>query len=254
MSNVENFPTPEESAITPPAEAVQKAPPPQAILGLLKAQLQGATNLITGDLKMIDPKVSPTTYQTYRWLGGAFAECYRKLVEAAKSASIVPDDVPVPTFFLLDIPEVLANAEGRFLTAFEACDLDNMPPGEPKEAEFERLLKIKWAINKAVHAAMQNFAALADALNSPTYKLAATEEERVAAWRAARRKKFEETLTAIDANEAELKKGLEQLAASKATILKHLEDNDQLTFNDIDPDKPVILGEDETVPDESAAP
>lgn len=239
MEPVTEFPKPP----TPPA--------PEVILGRLQTELRASANLITAAIRTLDSKTQPTTYQTFRWLGGALVECEKRLRDTAKLAEIVPAEVDVPEFLLLQIPLVLANAEGRFLTAFEQCKLDELPPGNPKEAEFERLLKIKWALNKAVQEAMQNFGALENALSSETYKLDITEEQRVVAWRAARRKQFEGNIADIEKQEAQLNKILVVLKESKAKVLGYLEENDQMTFNDIDPTKPVILGE-TPAPDEAA--
>src|SRR4051812_13338563 len=110
---------------------------PVTAFSLIRDQLASASAVLASALKGVDPKQEPTTYQVYRWLGGAFIECIKKVEELAKAAN-VELSAPVPQeMLLIQIPALLADLEPRAFAATKSFDLDNLPPGNPREPAFE---------------------------------------------------------------------------------------------------------------------
>lgn len=206
-------------------------------IAVLRAQLLDAVNIITAKLAGTDRKTEPTTYQTYRWLGAAMQSCEAALGELVRSTDLPIAVVDFEGMLYLQIPVLLADAEPRLLEAMKIFNLDQLPPGNPGEPEFERLLKIEIKINKAMGEAARQLATLTHTLGLPAYKLGITEKDRANAWREARRTKLQSLLGDLEKQLTEAREYLAALEAAKAKAVQNLDENDQLSFDEIDPKK-----------------
>lgn len=233
--NIEQFPSP----VDPKVQSAM-------VIAILRAQLLDAVGVLTAKLAGTDRKTEPTTYQTYRWLGAAMHSCEAALGELVKSTNLPMVKVDFEGMLYLQIPVLLADAEPRLLEAMKVFNLDQLPPGNPGEPEFERLLKIEIKINKAMGAAARELATLAHTLSLPAYELSLTEEARATAWRVARRTRLESLVGDLDKQLVEAREYLAALEAAKAKAIQQIDENDQLTFEDIDPAKAPQLGEEIT--------
>lgn len=204
---------------------------------LLRTQLLNAVSILTTELGKTDRKTEPTTYQTYRWLGAAMKSCETILGNLVGCADLPGVVVEFEGMMLVQIPVLLADAEQRLFEAMKVFKLDDLPPGNPGEPEFERLLKIEVKLNKVNAEAARQLATLAHTLSLPAYKLGITEAERATAWRGARRTKLEDLLGTLDTQLAEAREYLTALESAKAKAVVQLETNDQLTFDEVDPQK-----------------
>lgn len=190
--------------------------------------------------KKADKTTMPCTYQVNRWVYNGFCEAQKLFYAMLKDAEIQlfeqPDEFTVRDSAAA-ITDFIDNAEIQVdKIMFTPFKLDDLPPGNPGEKEFERLLKPKIALNKSYSALMRAFSVLHTALFSPNYKLGLTEHEYVLAWRAERKKRMQAFLLDIEAKQAENEKYVAGLAAAKKALELQLADNDQMNFDsEIDP-------------------
>jgi len=216
------------------------------VLTVLRLNLFFACSVMAEEIKKLDLKASPCTYQTYRALGGMMQDAADSITAMAKAAEIPMQDQPseFKSFGIDDIPALFEKAEkvvdDVMMIPFA---LDDLPPGNPGEKEFEALLKPKIETNKKYSEGMHKLAVLANALDSKTYCLGITEEVRCKEWRAARKVALENVLVDIDRQLKETEEFLAALNKSRAAIVERLATNEQMTFDqEIDPEKAPEIG------------
>jgi Skp family chaperone for outer membrane proteins len=210
----------------------------------MRDQLAAAAELLATELSGLEQAAKPTTYQTYRWLGGAMTSCQAKLVALADAAGVKIWPVADAGMILLQMHLLAADFENRVIQCFNAKgQLDQLPPGEPGEPKFEKDLKALIAVNKAYTELLHELAALSNALSSDTYRLGISEEERAAAWRAARKAKLEQVYEEAKKALAEAREYTEKVQKSVDEVARQLETNDQLTFGEIDGGHAPEMGE-----------
>jgi|GEM_PF-6488008 hypothetical protein len=217
------------------------------VLTNLRLNLVFACSVLAEEIKKITFKESPCTYQTYRALGGMMQEGADSITAMCKAADIPMQDQPesFKDFGLSDIPALFEKAEkivdDVMMIPFK---LDDLPPGNPGEPEFERLLKPKIETNKKYSECMHKLAVLANALDSKTYCIGITEDERRKEWQAARKAALENVLVDIDRQIKETEEFLAALNKSRTAIVERLATNEQMTFDqEIDPTKTPELGD-----------
>lgn len=206
------------------------------------------------DLREI--KKLPTSYQTLRFHIAAIRKIIAGLESMSEALRLVP-----PTHFIAvaklpsDIATSLTDSETEFFKLKALCKLEELPPGNPGEKEFERLLKPLIAANKAFETTLHLIADEAAALSSPTYKLDLSEEERAAAWREARTTKLSEVLTNIDEALVESEKHTAALRKQRAAVVEQITNTSQMTFADeIDPAAAPEVGGETLTPDAGPQP
>lgn len=214
-------------------------------LSVLLAQYEAAKLRITFLLAETAKALFPTTVETCKWYGKLFEECARGVTDLAKAADLELDTTVLAGFSTVRAIELgLQNAEKRVHEAMLPFKLDELPPGEPKEPEFERLLKKLHILNKAYAALQMNNATLVDGFVSPLFKFDLTELDRAKAWQAERTRRLQEELKNVEFAIAETGDHLRKLTEAKTSILKAITKGGQMKFLDMesevpfDPEKP----------------
>lgn len=205
-----------------------------SVLTILNLQLRFIISLIEMKIEQADVKSVPTTFQVWRFLIGETRGAIGSLEAMLKDAEVQLADQPADwTGFTYEgVADIIDTAEIRVEKCmFGPFALDDLPPGNPGEKEFERLLKPKIALNRSYTQFMHKLANLHTALFSDTYRLDISEEARVAAWRKSRKEKLEATLKDIERLFAENEAYLKGLNEAKAAVLERIEGNEQMTFD-----------------------
>jgi hypothetical protein len=202
------------------------------VLSVLNTELTCYRVLSAKKAAETDSMQAPTSYQTYRYFIGALKDAQDLLHVMCKVAEVqlrAADEALQSD--LLNLAECSDSAESRVEKCmFGPFQLDNLPPGNPGEPDFERLLKPKIALNRAYSQLMHQLAVLHTALFSPTYKLDLTEEERLTAWRAHRKSELEKVLANIQAEIEDNLKYAAALAKAKENVEEKISTNDAMTF------------------------
>jgi hypothetical protein len=217
------------------------------ILGGLDLELMRIEDLMERRIAESDPLVIPTTYQVYRFFRGCALEAGVLLDTMLGDAQLAVDTVS-PYFKDFDvegIAAVLDTAEIRVEKCmFGPFKLDDLPPGNPGEKEFERLLKPKIALNRSFTQLMHKLAMMHTAVFSEEYRLDISEETRVIAWRKNRKNKLEGVLRDIELKLVENEAYLKALNDAKAAVLERISGNEQMNFDqEIDPTKTPETGD-----------
>ena len=213
-----------------PAKAVASPADTPAILGGLLSEFRGLAAILSHKASLLNHKTEPTTFQSTRYLNGECEKVIKELdllgdILVAGTYPSLPQDFNAET-----IVEKLLTAETRVYGLKDAHKLDDLPPGNPGEQEFERLLKDKITTNRVFTGLLNLIATTVAALTSDTYKLGLAEPERAAAWRLARKTKLEAIMVDIDQKLDEGRKYVESLETARAGLVSRLADNDQMTF------------------------
>lgn len=236
------------SPATEPVKRPALTEPPVIRLTLsdLRAELVSSGRYMETSLQNCSPKEVPCTFQVFRFLKTSFEEAVNALDTMCKDASIeLSLFLPMPELNDERITALIDTAEARVYDCiFESQQLDHLPPGNPGEKEFERLLKPKIALNRTFTACMHKLATLHSTLFSATYKLGLLEADRKVAWREARKVKLDALLLDIDKQMIEGQAYVDALIKARAAVLERLTNNETLKFDEeIDPSKPVESGD-----------
>lgn len=215
---------------------------PLPVLSGINDQLAAAAGLLAAELSGTDFATSPTTYQTLRWLGGAVTSCQAKLAALAKAKGIALWPVAETGLLLIQLQLVAADFENRVIGCLNPKgELDQLPAGNPGEPQFEKELTALIAVNKAYSECLNELGLLSNALGSDTYKIGIGEEERVKAWRAARKAELAKALSESNKALMEAEEYTDKVRKARDSIVAELETNDQMLFTEIDKNAAPVL-------------
>lgn len=138
------------------------------------------------------------------------------------------DDVLIDANRGVDITALLTAFLTNLTTMFEPYELDNLPPGNVGEEEFERACEQKTALAVPFHRVCQTVKKLQEELNSPMYRMDVSDEVREASWREEKKRQIIAFIAQCKSQIAEAEEGIRRVRPIMKQAIDDLKNIDQL--------------------------